>query len=238
MMQAASFWVAILLTVAAAATDTSAHICMITAPREPAYVEETSVVVAAQLPAHGAVSFSVNSVTSLSNRQRPIGCDSEEDSRSGGEDGLPLCKVQQQGLDVAATLERCLAAHPGVDWIILLEDDFMPCDSTALAGLMATLDTLDPLQTKFARFTQGSGGVAFPSGNVQRYAASVRAHIATQPYDRVLLEAWARQADFVFERHLFRHIGRVSTLAYRNSAAYLRDNGWLRDNECGGPIRV
>ena len=65
----------------------------------------------------------------------------------------------QQGLDVANALESCHSSHPSVDWIILLEDDFLPCED-ALPRLFQILEVIDPNENKFVRFTHGSGGVA------------------------------------------------------------------------------
>jgi hypothetical protein len=114
----------------------------------------------------------------------------------------------------------------------------MPCGNQTLTSLLNTLYTLDPHKTKFARFTQGSGGVALPSRNVLLYTQSVLAHIQTKPYDRVLLEQWSLDSDYVFPRHLFKHIGSVSTMKYRNADKYIKKYAHLRDNECGSEIKV
>ena len=162
----------------------TAHLCMITAPRKHAYVLETSRAILSQITETGLgsrVTLSINVAGSaadvidsplaaaLENRALATGpdCLTNEDT-----DPLPPCGVRQQGLDVANALATCQRRNPGVDWIVLLEDDFMPCDNHTLARLLDTLDTLDPRTTKFARFTQGGGGVAFPSAHALLYTQS------------------------------------------------------------------
>lgn len=151
---------------------------------------------------------------------------------------LPSCKVRQQGLDVANALESCHSdSNPSVKWIILLEDDFLPCEN-ALPQLLSTLSTIDSNQNKFARFTQGGGGVAFPRANVPLYVQSVRDNISRKPCDQVLLEGWSTKPDMVFPHHLFRHIGEISTIESRNTEAYRQRFAAIRDNACGSPITV
>ena len=228
----------------------TAHLCMITAPRKHAYVLETSRAILSQITETGLgsrVTLSINVAGSaadvidsplaaaLENRALATGpdCLTNEDT-----DPLPPCGVRQQGLDVANALATCQRRNPGVDWIVLLEDDFMPCDNHTLARLLDTLDTLDPRTTKFARFTQGGGGVAFPSAHALLYTQSILHHIASMPHDRVLLEPWSAEKDYVFAKHLFKHIGSVSTIGYRNTQEYVREYSRLRDNECGDQISV
>ncbi len=225
--------------------------CMITAPRDRQYVLQTLSAVHAQIKesalesrltlslnvAHNGPDFVFHHplATPLVDRTLATGpdCVTNEDT-----DPLPPCGVRQQGLDVANALAACHRKNPAVDWLILFEDDFMPCDNQALASLLDVLDQLDPHNTKFARFTQGSGGVAFPSRNVLLYTQSILDHILTKPYDRVLLEPWSLDSDYVFPRHLFKHIGSVSTMKYRNTDQYLKKYARLRDNECGSEIKV
>ena len=223
---------------------------MVSAAREgTSYVLETSGAILAQLENEGLASrveLSINTATSgvidsrfpvfpLKYRILAIGpdCLTKEDT-----DPLPPCGVRQQGMDVANALTACHNRQPGADWIVLLEDDFMPCDNHTLAVLMDTLNSLNPHKTKFARFTQGGGVVAFPAGKVLAYAKSVMDHILIKPCDRVLLEGWSTDKDFVFGRHLFKHIGTVSTIGYRNQAEFVHQYSGLRENECGTDIRV
>ncbi len=232
-------------------SSSTAHMCMITAPRDRQYVLQTLSAVEAQIKesalesrltlslnvAHNGPNFLLHHplATPLVDRTLATGpdCVTNEDT-----DPLPPCGVRQQGLDVANALAACHCRNPAVDWLILFEDDFMPCGNQTLTSLLNTLDTLDPHKTKFARFTQGSGGVAFPSRNVPLYTQSVLHHIPTTPYDRVLLEPWSLDSDYVFPRHLFKHIGRVSTMKYRNTDKYVKKFARLRDNECGSEIKV
>ena len=223
---------------------------MITAPRKHAYVLQTSGSILSQIRETGLgsrLTLSINVAGNgdyvvdsplavpLENRALATGpdCITNKDT-----DPLPPCGVRQQGLDVANALAACQRRNAGADWIILLEDDFMPCDNHTLTQILDTLDTLDPHTTKFARFTQGSGGVAFPSTDVSLYTQCVLDHITTAPYDRVLLEPWSLKKDHVFATHLFKHIGSVSTIGARNKMEYVQEYAWLRDNECGSQIRV
>ena len=228
-----------------------AHICMITAYREHPYVQETSDAILEQLaslPSPSDVSLSIIVASSglsqawidspfaqiMHDREIANGTDCETNQDT---DPLPSYRVRQQGLDVANALESCHSSHPSVDWIILLEDDFLPCKD-ALPRLLQILQAMDPSSTKFARFTQGSGGVAFPTANVPLYVQDVRKNIRDKPYDHVLLEPWSSQPDVVLPIHLFLHVGRVSTIERRNTPEYRQEFAAIRDNACGDAITI
>jgi hypothetical protein len=247
-------WIAIVMACLSAANaipvvkQSTVHVCMLTAHREHAYVKDTSNAVSAQINEYklqSRVSLSINvagarpSDAGIDNNN-PLAILLENRVLVNGPDCHhrdPPCEVRQEGLDMVNALMSCSEKNPGVDWIILLENDFMPCDH-ALTGLLDTLDTLDPGNNKFARFTQGTGGVAFPRENVPLYVRGVLDNIETKPCDRVLLEGWSSKPDYVFERHLFKHIGSVSTIGYRNEQGYVHEYAGLRDNSCGDVIRV
>jgi hypothetical protein len=246
-MRAPALLVALLLHQCACVTGCAlVHICMITSPRTTQYVQVTSDALIAQMaPLQHRLSLSITAadplpafsspwITELQERQLATGPDCGTDQAT---DPLPPCKVRQQGLDVAGALDACHTSHPEATWILLMEDDFMPCDNS-LKGMLAVLSDLDPSEIKFARFAQGNGAVAFPRENIPLYTQSVRTNLATQPCDRVLLEHWSDKPDFVHDLHLFRHIGRVSTFEYRNSRHYQQENAAIRDNACGAPITV
>lgn len=221
----------------------SVHLCMITTYRGQAvsYAGETSAAMKGQLQPEMTLSITrvgpspvADDYLVLTNRRLADGpdCATGEDT-----DPLPPCMVRQQGLDVAGTLEGCYNAHPTARWVVLLEDDFMPCEA-GLQGLSATLSRLDASWTKFARFSQGSGVVAFPRENVPLYVESVLARIQGEPYDRVLLAPWSVKPDFVAATHQFLHIGVVSSVEYRNTPEYRQRYGGIRDNACGAAITV
>ena len=228
-----------------------AHMCMITSFRAQPYVKETSDAILSQIEAYSLqenITLSIglaapamydtgapaSLVSLIPDRQIATGGDCATNEDNGV---TPPCKVRQQGLDVAGALESCHASNPSARWIVLLEDDFAACDN-ALPRLLQTLGSLDPGENKFARFTQGGGGVAFPRENVPLYIKSVRDNILDKPCDRVLLEPWCDKQDFVFPNHLFRHVGRVSTVESRNSPEYREQYAGIRDNVCGEAIAV
>ena len=91
---------------------------------------------------------------------------------------------------------------------------------------------------KFVRFTQGCGGVAFPRDSVPTYAQYIKNHNSEMPHDRALVMPWSALPDIVLPTHLFKHVGAVSTIAYRNSEAFAAQYASIRDNECGTPITV
>jgi hypothetical protein len=221
----------------------SVHLCMITTNRVQAETNagKTSTVIKGQLQPEMTLSITrvgpspvADGYLDLPNRRLADGpdCATGEDT-----DPLPPCMVRQQGLDVVGTLEGCYNAYPTARWIVLLEDDFMPCEA-ALQGLSATLSRLNASWITFARFSQGSGVVAFPRENVPLYAASMRVKIQEELYDRVLLAPWSVKPDFVAPTHLFRHIGAVSSIEYRNTPEYRQRYAGIRDNACGAAITV
>jgi hypothetical protein len=161
-------------------------------------------------------------------------CENGEDT-----DQLPSCRVRQESLDTAVALRLCHSVSLGADWILFMEDDFYPC----LGGVQTILSTLHrgdnlPLCTKFARFTQGSGAVAFPRGTVLAFAQYLLDNYRNTPIDRALLGPWAECPDYVHGIHTLKHIGKVSTIPARNSEEYQSLYSGIRDNECGTPIQV
>jgi hypothetical protein len=217
--------------------QTHVNICMITSFREHSYVQQKSAALrlqAAAYPERVSMSITVTDAKPMHNRWIATGPDCENNTDI---DPLPTCIVRQQGLDVSSTLQACYSKQTTSDWIILMEDDFMPCEH-AVQHLLETLDTLALLNTKFARFTQRSGGVAFPRSMVPLYIKSVRGNLMTQPLDHVLLNPWSDKKDFVFPVHLFQHIGDIFTIPARNSKSYKSAFKGIRENKCGTIISV
>lgn len=239
----------------------NAHICIVTAYRDKvSYVQQTTAALNHQLKKNANFTMSVIIVISdddhhrssnsayyekafklpnaspLHSRQKTNGpdCETGEDT-----DPLPPCKVRQQALDVVGALEQCYFSDMLSEWFVLMEDDFEPCANTTLKELWQALQKQQTSNVKFVRFTQGGGGVAFPRASVLPYVNFVREHNREFPHDRMLtMTEWSALPDVVLPIHLFKHIGKVSTIAYRNSADYIRDYASIRDNECGEPIHV
>ena len=215
----------------------SIHVCMLTSSRAVPYVAQTAPEVLAQL---GSSNFTLIDADStcpedlhpipLEPRRYAHGrdCETGEDT-----DPLPPCRVRQQSLDVAVSLRICLSLKL-TDWILFLEDDFLPCEG----GIQTILSVLQglPLSTKFARFTQGGGAVAFPRQNALAYSKYLLDHYTTVPCDLALLNPWAAGPDYVHSVHTLKHIGKVSTIGYRNAEEYRRLYSEMRDNECGMPL--
>ena len=217
----------------------SIHVCMLTSSREVPYVNRTAPAVKAQL---GSANFTIIDAGNtcpidllpipLKPRLHAHGRDCETGENT---DPLPSCRVRQQSLDVVASLRICHSINL-VDWILFLEDDFLPC-AGGIQAILSTLQNLS-LSTKFARFTQGGGAVAFPRQNVLAYSQYLLDHYTTIPCDWALLGPWAPGPDYVHAVHTFKHIGKVSTIPSRNDDEYQRLYSGLRDNECGMPIGV
>jgi hypothetical protein len=213
---------------------------MLTSSRAVPYVAQTAPEVLAQL---GSSNFTlIDADSTCPKHLLPIpleprlyahgrDCETGEDT-----DPLPPCRVRQQSLDVAVSLRICLSLKLA-DWILFLEDDFLPCEGW-VQTILSVLQGLPLLSTKFARFTQGGGAVAFPRQNALAYSKYLLDHYTTVPCDRALLGPWAPGADYVHAVHTLKHIGKVSTIPSRNDDEYQRLYSGLRDNECGMPIEV
>ena len=212
-----------------------AHMCIVTSPRETPYVQDTAAATLAQLPA----GFSMSVVSMDDNDDIPDGILVRRLRRIAANctDADPPCSVRQQGLDIVNALELCHTERPHAQWIVLLEDDFAPCGDGALKELRQSLLSVST-QLKFVRFTQGGGGIAFQRESVPPYARYVREHNDEMPHDRALIMPWSALPDMVLPTHLFKHIGAVSTIAYRNNESFTRQYASIRENECGSPITV
>lgn len=225
------------------------QLCMITSYREVSYVQDTAAAILQQIgglsdayslkivAANATLPESLQPLSiQMTDRLYATGsdCESGEDT-----DPLPPCKVRQQSLDIVVGLRHCQAASDaGVEWVVLLEDDFTPCPGAMGEMASVLLQGLDRDGTKFARFTQGGGVVAFPAGKALQYAESLMGQVESTPCDRALVGAWAAGRDYIHPAFLFKHIGGVSTIPYRNKEEYRRAYSGLRDNECGNAVTV
>lgn len=147
-------------------------------------------------------------------------------------DGIPSCKVRQQGLDVTAALIQC-AKHSSA-WVVLAEDDCVACEG-GLDELIYTLSTLHIQTIAMAKFSKFLRATAFPVDIVSDYAQSVRDphRLYTHPYDVTVIEQWAPgRREYIHARNLFHHIGHVSTEPKRNDAAYRAMYAGLRGDVC------
>ena len=217
----------------------STHVCMLTSSRAVQYVDKTAPEVLSQLRSENFTLIDADNTCPEHLLPIPLqprlyahgrDCETGEDT-----DPLPPCRVRQQSLDVAVSLRICLSLNLA-DWILFLEDDFLPCEG-GIQTILSVLQTL-PLTTKFARFTQGGGAVAFPRQNALAYSKYLLDHYTTVPCDLALPNPWAAGPDYVHSVHTLKHIGKVSTIGYRNAEEYRRLYSGLRDNECGMPIEM
>jgi len=225
------------------------QLCMLSSYREVSYVQDTATAILQQIDDVPG-KYSLKIVTTddvalpeslqsyaiqMTDRLYATGsdCETGEDT-----DPLPPCKVRQQSLDVVVGLRRCQAASGGGGWIVLMEDDFKPCPNAMREMASVLLGQLDQPGTKFARFTQGGGVVAFPADKVLLYAESLMSQVEYKPCDWVLTGQWDSGQDYVHPVFLFKHIGGVSTIQYRNKEDYRRAYSWLRDNECSDTVKI
>lgn len=163
-----------------------------------------------------------------SNRNRE-NCDPDE-----GDIGRPNCVVRQQTRDVALGLRRCTEVAAPLSWVVMLEDDMLPCDGS-VDTIARSLRMLDPATVQTMRFAKFSRAVAFPPPRTALlYSKAILEKIESTPYDLVLDGGWGSGASLVHQGgSLFSHIGAVSTTLYRNDPAFQRQWGNLRSENCG-----
>jgi len=144
--------------------------------------------------------------------------------------GLPPCRVRQQGLDVTASLLQCADFTSG--WVVLVEDDCEVC-AGGLDEVVYTLSNLHTDEIAMAKFSKFVRATAFPARMVPRYAKSVRERLNTHPYDVTRIEEWAPgKRQYIHHRNLFHHIGYVSTVETRNDNEYRLSYEALRSDVC------
>ena len=152
---------------------------------------------------------------------------------SEGDIGRPNCVARQQTRDVAIGLRRCTEMAGPHTWVVMLEDDMLPC-SGAMLIITSYLSGLDPEivhTVKFAKFTRA---VAFPPGTTLLYAQDALANILRIPSDLMIDGDWGRGSTIVHKGgSLFSHIGTVSTNPYRNDISYSEKWKDLRNENCG-----
>lgn len=149
-------------------------------------------------------------------------------------EGLPSCRVRQQGLDVAVALEQC--AQFTSAWIVLVEDDCIVCEE-ALDEVVITLSSLHTGSIAMAKFSKFVRATAFPADIVFNYTKSVRDRLYEYPYDITVIEQWSSgRRVYIHKRNLFHHIGHVSTEPTRNSDEYRKLYEALRNDVCFEPL--
>ena len=155
-------------------------------------------------------------------------CDPNE-----GDIGRPNCVARQQTRDVAVGLRRCSEMAGQHTWVLMLEDDMLPCPD-ALRVISSYLSRLDPGMIKSVKFAKFTRAVAFPPGNAIFYAQDALANILRMPSDLMIDGDWARATTIVHEGgSLFSHIGTISTNSYRNEISYKEKWKDLRNENCG-----
>ena len=160
------------------------------------------------------------------------GCDLEE-----GDIRRPNCMSRQQGRDVALGLTRCSEIASNYTWVLMLEDDMLPCPN-AIATIHNSIEHFEANSVKVVRFGKFSRALMFPPPrSALQYAQTILANILTMPHDLMINSNWRTGRS---EAHnggsLFQHIGKVSTNKYRNEDAYRQRWDDLRSETCGNPI--
>ena len=156
-------------------------------------------------------------------------CDPNE-----GDIGRPNCVVRQQTRDVAVGLRRCTEMAGQHTWVLMLEDDMLPCPG-AMGIISSYLSGLDSEAVHIVKFGKFSRAVAFPPpGTAILYAHAALANIIGTPYDLILEGDWRSGSTILYKGgSLFSHIGTVSTNPYRNDFSYMKKWYDLRKENCG-----
>jgi hypothetical protein len=156
-------------------------------------------------------------------------CDPNE-----GDIGRPNCVTRQQTRDVAVGLRRCTEMAGQHTWVLLLEDDMLPCPD-AMHTISSYLSGLDSEAVHIVKFAKFSRAVAFPPpGTAISYAQAALANIIGTPYDLILEGDWRSGSTILYKGgSLFSHIGTVSTNPYRNELYYMKQWNDLRKENCG-----
>ena len=155
-------------------------------------------------------------------------CDPNE-----GDIGRPNCVARQQTRDVAVGLSRCTAMAGKRTWVVMLEDDMLPCPG-AMRVITSYLSRLNPEMVHTVKFAKFTRAVAFPPGTALLYAQDALANIMRMPSDLMIDGDWGRGNTIVHKGgSLFSHIGTVSTNPYRNELSYSEKWNDLRKESCG-----
>ena len=150
-----------------------------------------------------------------------------------GDIGRPNCVARQQTRDVAVGLRRCTEMAGQHTWVLMLEDDMLPCPD-AMRLISSYLSRLDPGMIKTVKFAKFARAVAFPPGNALFYAQDALANILRMPSDLMIDGDWMSATTIVHEGgSLFSHIGAISTNPYRNDISYKEKWKDLRGESCG-----
>ena len=159
-------------------------------------------------------------------------CDPNE-----GDIGRPNCVARQQTRDVAVGLQKCNEIVQTNGWLLMLEDDMLPCQG-AMQQIIQYLAKLDASSVHTVRFAKFSRAVAFPPPHtVGLYSSAILDAIQTMPSDLLVDGDWGSGRAVVYERgSLFSHIGVVSTNHYRNNDNFRKKWGELRNEKCGDSL--
>ena len=148
-------------------------------------------------------------------------------------ENIPLA-VRVAGLHVAYALGEC--ASGGTPWVLLAEDDMVPCEGALDTVDSALADSTDYSTVFFSKFSRA---FAMRREVVGAFAAAVQRNLELKPYDIVLRTGiWLPEGErmLVYPTNLFHHIGALSTVPERNSADFIQKHGGLRADVCGEPL--
>jgi hypothetical protein len=157
----------------------------------------------------------------------------EDCNPNEGDIGSPNCVAKQQTRDVATGLRRCTEMAGPHTWVVMLEDNMLPCSGTMLV-ITSYLSGLDPEMVHTVKFAKFTRAVAFPPGSALLYAQDALANILRIQSDLMIDGDWGRGNTIVHKGgSLFSHIGTVSTNPYRNDVSYIEKWNDLRKENCG-----
>jgi len=148
------------------------------------------------------------------------------------------CKVWQLNLDVISTLTMChkIAKKGTKEWILFMEDDLLICQD-GMFEIKSVIQNRDVENKErqvceILRFSKHFMAYVAHISCIFDLIDSISSFINQKPHDHVLEDFSQKHELYIHSHNLFSHIGKTSTILYRNEVEYLEKYESMRTTNC------
>lgn len=154
------------------------------------------------------------------------------DTTINGNLSIP-CKVWQLNLDFILGITMCEehATLLNKKWILWIEDDVFSCENN-LQKISEVLKSYASQLCTLLRFSPGLTAFAMSVSCVSSIIPEIESNVNKIPHDNLLKSNPIFKTTYIHNSALFYHVGKISTIKYRNEESFIQLHKDERFNSC------